>query len=75
MNYPEIKESGITAFRKPSNVYEFYKVSDDFRKYVDKTAMQRKVTVEQALTLKIVSEYMEYLIRRDEGIGFNPYQE
>lgn len=60
---------------KNPDVYSFYKINEDFRQYVDKTATQQKATVEQALTLKIVSEYMEYLIRKKEDMGFNPYQE
>ena len=40
---------------------QLYQTKDDFKNYVDKYARDHKLTIQQALTVRMVSDYADYL--------------
>lgn len=48
-----------------------YETNNDFKRYVDRFANANKLTVDQTLTLAMVSDYAKYLEERNDDGGFD----
>ena len=55
-----------------SNIYELYMSNADIHRYVDRYIAKERISIEEALTHKVVVEYAKYVIDRGEGEGELP---
>ena len=49
------------------NIYELYMSNADIHRYVDRYIAKERISIEEALTHKVVVEYAKYVIDRGEG--------
>lgn len=50
---------------------DLYERDEDFRRYVDKWAQSRNLTVEEALQMRILQNYGRYIFEEKSGIVDN----